>query len=449
MAEAAGTCPVTPASAAVPESPVERRGAAAARSDQAGLSDRAGGVRHRPRPHASGLRGTGLAVDLALRLRRHCRRQRLVDHLRALAERGHVQPPRGQQVAAVTVASYLTGWGPVLWAAYAFVALENLARVGSVSSQPIVLCSLLGMAIGQFCLSQGWFPSELSPGEPLPGGDGRLVLFFVIRMAGAIMEQNETAIAQKEGAERTLRLSQDQVPFVDSGVVRRDDDPRRGRRLSLRVPGDHRPVAVPAGRARGQPSTGFVQPDNLDTVRSVPGGDFQAGSGTAMLGFRLLRKDGTSRDVEAVFSNETTPLGGSLRRQHPRRHRAQEVRGSVRAPRPARSRHGTGQTAARPRPAEQIWCGRNGPVCRWRRCSSTSTTSRIPTTRSATERATSCCRWWPGVSSAFCARGHGRTPRWRRVRATGRRGLLRPRARDDRRAGPRGAQAGLPHSGDR
>jgi len=35
------------------------------------------------------------------------------------------------QVTAVTLAIYLTGWGPVLWAAYIFVALENLARAGS------------------------------------------------------------------------------------------------------------------------------------------------------------------------------------------------------------------------------------------------------------------------------------------------------------------------------
>ena len=32
---------------------------------------------------------------------------------------------------------------------------------------------------------------------------GGFVLFFVIRMAGAIMEQNETAMEQKEEAETT------------------------------------------------------------------------------------------------------------------------------------------------------------------------------------------------------------------------------------------------------
>ena len=38
---------------------------------------------------------------------------------------------------------------------------------------------------------------------------GAFVLFFVIRMAGAIMEQNETAMEQKAEAETTLRLSED------------------------------------------------------------------------------------------------------------------------------------------------------------------------------------------------------------------------------------------------
>ena len=35
------------------------------------------------------------------------------------------------QVAAVTVVIYLTGWGPVLWGAYAFIVLESVARSGS------------------------------------------------------------------------------------------------------------------------------------------------------------------------------------------------------------------------------------------------------------------------------------------------------------------------------
>ena len=110
----------------------------------------------------------------------------------------------------MTVAIYLTGWGPVLSAAYFFIALENLARAGSRVWRTMVLCILVGMAIGEFCLARGWFPSELTKAQSASlTVMGAFVLFFVIRMAGAIMEQSESMMEQKEEAERTLRLSED------------------------------------------------------------------------------------------------------------------------------------------------------------------------------------------------------------------------------------------------
>ncbi len=114
------------------------------------------------------------------------------------------------QVLGVTIAIYMTGWGPVLWAAYIFIALENMSRVGSRVWKAAVIYSIAGMVIGQFALTQGWLPSELSrPESASLTVMGAFVLFFVIRMAGAIMEQNEMAMEQKEEAETTLRLSED------------------------------------------------------------------------------------------------------------------------------------------------------------------------------------------------------------------------------------------------
>ena len=73
------------------------------------------------------------------------------------------------QVTAVTLAIYLTGWGPVLWAAYIFVALENLARAGSRVWRTTVLCSLIGMTFGQFCARPGLAPVRADAGpRPLP-----------------------------------------------------------------------------------------------------------------------------------------------------------------------------------------------------------------------------------------------------------------------------------------
>jgi diguanylate cyclase (GGDEF)-like protein/PAS domain S-box-containing protein len=211
------------------------------------------------------------------------------------------------QVVGVTIAIYLTGWGPVLWATYIFIALENLARVGSRVWKSTVIYSIIGMAVGQLALTQGWLPSELSRSESASlTVMGAFVLFFVIRMAGAIMEQNETAMAQKQEAETTLRLSEDRF----RSLIQNSSDVT----MILGEMGVFRYVS-PAIKDLlqyepeelvGRLATDFVQREDLDTVLKMLGSDdFQAESGTATLEFRMLRRDGTSRDVEAVVSNQT------------------------------------------------------------------------------------------------------------------------------------------------
>jgi diguanylate cyclase (GGDEF)-like protein/PAS domain S-box-containing protein len=211
------------------------------------------------------------------------------------------------QVAAVTIAIYLTGWGPVLWAAYIFIALENMARAGSRVWKASVICSIIGMAVGQLCVSQGWLPSELKPSEAASLAImGAFVLFFVIRMAAVIMEQNEMALAQKEEAEATLRLSEDRF----RSLIQNSSDVT----MILGELGVFRYVS-PAikdllqyepDELVGRLSTDFVHPEDLDAVvKMLNGSEFQAESGQATLEFRMLRRDGTTRDVEAVVWNQT------------------------------------------------------------------------------------------------------------------------------------------------
>ncbi len=210
------------------------------------------------------------------------------------------------QVVAVTVAIYLTGWGPVLWAAYVFIALENLARVGSRVWKVAVLWSLIGMAVGQFSLTRGWLPSELSKSEAASlTVMGAFVLFFVIRMAGAIMEQNETAMEQKEEAEFHLRLSEDHF----RSLIQNSSDVTmilgEGSEFRYLSPAIKDLLQYEPSELVGKLSTDFVHPEDLDSVRRMLGDEFQAGPGTAALEFRMLRRDGTTRDVEAVISNQT------------------------------------------------------------------------------------------------------------------------------------------------
>ncbi len=203
------------------------------------------------------------------------------------------------QVAAVTVVIYLTGWGPVLWGAYAFIALENVARGGSRVWRTTAAWSLAGMAVGQFSLAQGWFPSELSRTQTMAlTVMGAFVLLFVIRMVGAIMEQ-------KEEAQATLLLSEDRF----RSLIQNSSDVT----MILAETGDFRYLS-PAIKELlqyepdeliGLRAMDFVHPEDLDFVRRLLGDEFQASPATAVLEFRMLRKDGTTRDVEAVVSNQT------------------------------------------------------------------------------------------------------------------------------------------------
>ena len=55
----------------------------------------------------------------------------------------------------------------------------------------------------------------------------------------------------------------------------------------------------------GLRATDFVHPEDLQLVRRLLGNEFQASPVTTTLEFRMLRRDGTTRDVEAVVSNQT------------------------------------------------------------------------------------------------------------------------------------------------
>jgi len=210
------------------------------------------------------------------------------------------------QVASVTAVIYLTGWGPVLWGAYAFIALENVARGGFRVWRTTALWSLVGMAIGQFSLTRGWLPSELTHAQSTTMTVlGAFMLLFVIRMAGAIMEQKERMMEQKAEAEATLRMSEDRF----RSLIQNSSDVT----MILDEVGDFRYVS-PAIRdllqydpdeLLGHRATDYVHPIDLEMVQRTLGPDFQAGPGTATLEFRMVRRDGTTRDVEAVVCNQT------------------------------------------------------------------------------------------------------------------------------------------------
>ncbi len=102
----------------------------------------------------------------------------------------------GIHVTTVTLVIYMSGWGPALGMAYAFVALEELQQWGARLWRPVMCWSMLNILVAQCLLWWGLIPSFLSRGQAETIGVlGAIVLAMVIRMAGATGEKKDRAEA--------------------------------------------------------------------------------------------------------------------------------------------------------------------------------------------------------------------------------------------------------------
>jgi diguanylate cyclase (GGDEF)-like protein/PAS domain S-box-containing protein len=203
------------------------------------------------------------------------------------------------QAAAVTAVIYLSGWGPVLWGAYAFLALENVARSGSRVWKITALWSLVGIGLGQVAVWQKVFPSFLSLSEANAMAImGAFILIFVIRMAGATMEQ-------KERAEAGTRLSEDRF----RSLIQHSSD------TTLVLGGDgvctYVSPAITAllgllpSEVVGTRPTELVHPEDQERVTVRLGSELIDPADNVLVQFRMLCHGGGWRDVEAVVSNQT------------------------------------------------------------------------------------------------------------------------------------------------
>jgi diguanylate cyclase (GGDEF)-like protein/PAS domain S-box-containing protein len=199
--------------------------------------------------------------------------------------------------AAVTVVIYLTGWGPVMVWAFAFVALENISQDGSQAWKVTARWSLVGIGAGQAGVAYGWIPSFLSvPKAETLGVMGVFVLLFVIRMAGATM-------ARKEHAESSLRESEERF----RSLVQNSSDtilvigPER--RISYASPATVGLLGMEPEDAVGQVSTDFVHPDDQQRVEVQLGALLQEKGTADPIQFRMRHTGGGWRHVEAVVAD--------------------------------------------------------------------------------------------------------------------------------------------------
>ncbi len=200
--------------------------------------------------------------------------------------------------AGVTAVIYLTGWGPVLLLAYAFLALENVARAGSRVWRITALWSVVGILVGQIAIWQGWIPTRITLYEAnamaIMGG---FVLFFIIRMAGATMEQ-------KEDAESSMRLSEDRFRSLIQNSTDTTIVVGEGGLCTFVSPAITPLLGLEPNEMLGRSATDFVHPDDRDRLADRLGEQFRGSPDTVLVQFRMIRKDGGMCNVEAVVTDQ-------------------------------------------------------------------------------------------------------------------------------------------------
>jgi diguanylate cyclase (GGDEF)-like protein/PAS domain S-box-containing protein len=198
---------------------------------------------------------------------------------------------------SVTTVIYLTGWGPVVIGAYAFVALENIANSGSRTWRLAAFWSLLDIVVAQVGIWLGFVPSYLSlaKAEAL-GLMGAFVLLFVIRMAGATSQE-------KEEAELSLRASEERF----RSLVQNSSDTT----LVLGTAGVIL-YASPASRSLlgrapeeliGRRASELVHPEDREWTEPTLANLLQSEQVIDPVQFRMQHADGTWRHAEAVVTD--------------------------------------------------------------------------------------------------------------------------------------------------
>ncbi len=199
--------------------------------------------------------------------------------------------------AAVTAVIYLSGWGPVLTSAFAFVALENVSHDGSRTWRRTALWSFLGIAVGQVAIWQRWAPSFLSVGKSEALGlMGAFVLLFVIRMAGATIEQ-------KEDAEASMRVSEERFRSLVQNSTDTTFVMGAEGRILYASPATISLFGRDPDDVLGMRATDLVHPEDRGRVEVQLAALVTTVMVTEPIQFRVEHADGTYRYAEAVVSN--------------------------------------------------------------------------------------------------------------------------------------------------
>ncbi len=201
------------------------------------------------------------------------------------------------QVVTITAVIYLTGWGPVLIAAYSFGALVSISRNGSRRWRPALAWSLIGILIGQITIALSWAPTFLSHGQALAVAImSAFVLCFVVRMAAAIMAKREMADASFRQSERRFRsLVQNST---DTTLVVAPDG-----NITYASPAAEVLLGFSPLELEGQHVMSLVHGDDADWASTTLGADLEIAQVSHPVQLKMVGRNGRVRDVEAVVTD--------------------------------------------------------------------------------------------------------------------------------------------------
>ena len=206
-------------------------------------------------------------------------------------------PRLGLHLALYTAVLLVVGWGPLSGLAFIGTLAIHLRWSGSVAWRPAAVLGTVAVAAGQVLIQLGWVYTFL------PGPQGHAIAAILAVTALLISRLLGLTVAQKEEAERRLRLSEERFRTLihhSADVVTVTDDSGAVTYVSPAV------QLVTGHAVRDLLGTDFLQlvhPDDMATALSICANLIDGGDRARRAELRLRHADGRWRWHEANVRN--------------------------------------------------------------------------------------------------------------------------------------------------
>lgn len=206
-------------------------------------------------------------------------------------------PRLGFHLALYTAVLLVVGWGPLSGLAFIGTLAIHLRWSGSAAWRPAAVFGVAAVVTGQVLIALSWVYTYL------PGAQGHAIAAILAVTALLISRLLGLAVAQREEAERRLRLGEERfrtlIQHAADIVTVTDDDGS----ITYVSPAVESITGHPAGELLGVDFFRLVHPDDLTTARSMRASLVDGGGREFRTELRLRHADGQWRWHEANARN--------------------------------------------------------------------------------------------------------------------------------------------------